>query len=104
MILSQGKANEKVDSFAKQVEALVSDTIDKSAMKKATKSALEKADLVVSVLKQHGGLNEAQLQKLTGLSELDLTQTIFDLGSKKIIEWEEGPGKYSTSSIFTVTK
>ncbi|ELB2229824.1 hypothetical protein [Vibrio parahaemolyticus] len=104
LILSQGKANEKVDSFAKQVEALVSDTIDKSAMKKATKSALEKADLVVSVLKQHGGLNEAQLQKLTGLSELDLTQTIFDLGSKKIIEWEEGPGKYSTSSIFTVTK
>ncbi|WP_217525238.1 hypothetical protein [Vibrio metschnikovii] len=102
--LSQGKANDKVDTFAKQVEALISDIIDKSAMEQATKSALEKTELITSALRKHGGLNEAQLQNLTGLSDIDLTNAIFDLGNKGIIKWDDGPVRYSSHSVFTVAQ
>lgn len=104
LISNQGAATDKVDSFANQIESLISETIDKSAREKVKKSAKEMELAVISAIKEHGELNESQVRDITGLSKNDVTITIFRLGNDERIEWPGGPKGFNSSTKFRLGK
>ncbi|RJG18635.1 hypothetical protein D4A39_09240 [Alcanivorax profundi] len=102
LIASQGSASNRLDGFAKQVESLISETIDKSAKERAEKSWEEKEQLIINAIRKRGPLTEGQLRKITGLPEHDTTSLIFILGREQRLDWDGAPDSFSSGTKFSL--
>ncbi|GAB1153753.1 MAG: hypothetical protein WStaPseu_38960 [Shewanella algae] len=102
LIASQGSASNRLDGFAKQVESLISETIDKSAKERAEKSWEEKEQLIINAIRKHGPLTESQIRKITRLPEDEATSLIFMLGREQRLDWNSAPHSFSSETKFAL--